>query len=146
MTGSQTKTRHSWFRHFAENVALTLGKPAAFLMAFSLVLAWGIAGPFYHYSEQWQIVINTGTTIITFLMVFLLQSTQMRDSTAIHLKMNELLRAVGDARNNLVALEKMPDAQLQVLREEFTKISDDAQARDAAHESALDELAGESAK
>ena len=146
MTGTEKRAQHTWFRHFAENAATALGKPASFLTALALVLAWGVAGPFYHYSEQWQIVINTGTTIITFLMVFLLQSTQMRDSTAIHLKLNELLRAVGDARNDLVALEKMPDAQLQVLREEFTRISDEAQARDSTDGSELDEGAGESAK
>lgn len=119
--------RYTWFRQFAEWSARTLGKPSAFLAAFSLVLAWGAAGPFYDFSQQWQIFINTSTTILTFLMVFLLQSSQMRDSTAIHLKLDELLRAVTDARTNLVSLEELPDEKLQSLREEFTQIASDAE-------------------
>lgn len=121
--------RENWFRRFAESTATLLGKPAGFLAAFLLVVLWAIAGPFYHYSQSWQMVINTGTTIITFLMVFLLQNTQMRDSTAIHLKLNELLRAVTDARTELVALEKMPDAHLELLREEFTQLAAEAETR-----------------
>lgn len=117
---------HSRFRRFSEHTAAILGKPPAFLSALSLVVLWACAGPFYHFSQSWQIVINTGTTIITFLMVFLLQSTQMRDSTAIHLKLDELLRSVSDARNNLVSLETLPDDQLQSLHDEFTKIADAA--------------------
>jgi low affinity Fe/Cu permease len=118
--------RDSWFRRFAEKAAVALGRPAAFLTAFATVLAWAIAGPFYDFSEAWQIVINTSTTIITFLMVFLLQNTQMRDSTAIHLKLDELLRALGDARTSFAKLEKLPDAELEKLREEFTRLSENA--------------------
>jgi low affinity Fe/Cu permease len=93
-----------------------------------LVLLWGAAGPFFHYSEEWQIVINTSTTIITFLMVFLLQNTQSRDSRAIHLKLNELLRAVSEARNAMVAVENLPDAEIDALRDEFVTLADEPHA------------------
>ena len=115
----------SWFRRFAERAAEALGRPSAFLTALGLVVLWAVAGPVFHYSEEWQIVINTGTTIITFLMVFLLQNTQARDSRAIHLKLNELLRAVADARNDLVAVENLPDARLDQLKHEYAALAQD---------------------
>ncbi|MES3036117.1 MAG: low affinity iron permease family protein [Gemmatimonadota bacterium] len=113
-----------WFRRFAERAAVVLGRPAAFLIALALVLVWAVSGPAFGFSEEWQILINTGTTIITFLMVFLLQSTQMRDSRAIHLKLNELLRAVSDARDAMVAVEKLPDDALEELRGEFETLAE----------------------
>ena len=127
------RSKDSWFRHFAERTATVLGRPAAFLSAFGIVIGWAIAGPFYHFSESWQIVINTSTTIITFLMVFLLQNTQMRDSTAIHLKLDELLRAGSDSRTSFAKLEHLPDAELEALRQQFRLISD------AANDSVLEE-------
>ena len=126
---ASTTKRDRWFRRFAESTSVSLGKPVAFLSALALVVLWGVTGPYYHYSETWQMVINTGTTIVTFLMVFLLQNTQARDSTAIHLKLNELLRAVGAARNTLVSLEKLPDEQLQHLHDEFSRIAGEADER-----------------
>ena len=121
-----------WFRGFAEKSATALGKPAAFLIAFGMVVLWGLAGPMFHYSEQWQIVINTGTTIITFLMVFLLQNTQTRDSRAIHLKLNELLRSISEARNDLVAAENLPDARLDQLKHEYAALAEDCGVNDDA--------------
>ena len=115
----------NWFRRFAERAAEALGRPLAFLTALGLVIVWALAGPVFHYSEEWQIVINTGTTIITFLMVFLLQNTQARDSRAIHLKLNELLRAVADARNDLVAVENLPDARLDQLKHEYAVLAEE---------------------
>ena len=88
-----------------------------------LVAAWGIAGPFYHFSDSWELVINTSTTIITFLMVFLIQNTQNRDAMAIHLKLDELLRALEGARNSLVDLETLSDEEMNRLKEEFARIS-----------------------
>jgi low affinity Fe/Cu permease len=111
------------FRVFAERTARALGSPWAFLCALGLVLVWAATGPRFHYSETWQIVINTGTTIVTFLMVFLLQNTQMRDSTALHLKLNELLRAVEAARTGLVNLEQLPDQKLEELQVEFARMA-----------------------
>lgn len=113
------KSPEDWFRGFAERAATALGKPAAFLIALGMVLLWAACGPYFHFSEPWQIVINTSTTIITFLMVFLLQNTQSRDSRAIHLKLNELVRAVADARNALVSVEDLPDARIEELKGEF---------------------------
>jgi|GEM_PF-6113849 len=115
--------QHGWFRRFAELVAGSLGKPTAFVSAAALVVLWAASGPFFHFSDSWQMVINTGTTIITFLMVFLLQSSQRRDSRAIHLKLNELLRAVEQARNTIVAVESLPDDRLDALHSEFVALS-----------------------
>ncbi len=119
-----------WFRGFAEKSATALGKPAAFLIALGMVVIWAMCGPFFHYSEPWQIVINTSTTIITFLMVFLLQNTQARDSRAIHLKLNELLRSIAEARNDLVAAENLPDAKLDALKHEYAALAEDCAARE----------------
>ena len=114
---------HGWFRTFAERTAHMLGSPAAFLCALSVVIVWAATGPIFHYSDSWQIVINTGTTIVTFLMVFLLQNTQTRDSKALHLKLDELLRAITEARTELVGLEELPDEKLRQLSEEFTDLA-----------------------
>ena len=86
-------------------------------------MLWAVTGPTFHFSETWQMVINTGTTIVTFLMVFLLQNTQMRDSKALHLKLDELLRAVNDARTGLVGLEQLPDEKLSELAEELHELA-----------------------
>jgi low affinity Fe/Cu permease len=98
------------------------GSAWAFMIAAIIVIAWGVTGPFFHYSDTWQLVINTGTTIVTFLMVFLIQNTQNRDATAMHLKLDELLRAVHDARTNLVDIENRSDAELARLRAEFERL------------------------
>jgi len=100
-----------------------MGSHVAFAAGVVIVLAWLGAGPYFHYSDTWQLVINTGTTIITFLMVFLIQSTQNRDTRAIQLKLDELLRAVRAARNELVSLEDLPDEDLNKLREEFALLA-----------------------
>ncbi len=89
------------FRRFAHSVALAVGAPAAFALALLLVIVWGVTGPLFHYSDSWQLTINTGTTIVTFLMVFVIQNTQNRDSQVVQLKLDELIRAVQEARNEL---------------------------------------------
>src|ERR671921_2641913 len=93
---------NSLFTRFAKWTAKATGRPAAFCMAAAVIVVWAATGPLFKYSDTWQLVINTGTTIVTFLMVFLIQSTQNRDAKAIHLKLDELIRAVKGARNNLV--------------------------------------------
>lgn len=135
----------AWFRRFAEQAAAILARPSAFLAALAMVLVWAAAGPFFHYSEPWQIVINTGTTIITFLMVFLLQNTQARDTRAIHLKLNELLRAVSDARTDMVVVERLPDEKLEELANEFSELADHpgAVAAAVAVDTAATEAAGD---
>ena len=113
---------NEFFRKFAHAAASAVGSPFAFLLGVLAIVVWVITGPAFHYSDTWQLVINTGTTIITFLMVFLIQSTQNRDAKAMHLKLDELIRAVASARNRLVHLEDLSDADLSVLENEFKKL------------------------
>jgi low affinity Fe/Cu permease len=114
------------FRNFAHWMSEVVGSPWAFLAGLSITVIWGVTGPMFHYSDTWQLVINTGTTIITFLMVFLIQNTQNRDAKAVHLKLDELIRAVGAARNRLVNLEHCTDDELTQLEEEFRKLRERA--------------------
>src|SRR5206468_4946008 len=103
----------------AHRTATTAGSPFAFLIAAAIIVVWGVTGPIFHFSDTWQLIINTGTTIITFLMVFLIQNTQNRDSQVVQLKLNELIRAVHSARNDLVDLEELSDEELNRLQEQF---------------------------
>jgi low affinity Fe/Cu permease len=112
------------FRKFAHRIAETVGTSRAFLVALLIVVVWAITGPVFHFSDTWQLVINTGTTIVTFLMVFLIQNTQNRDSHALHLKLDELIRANKHARNKLLALEEMSDEELLKLQREFEEMRD----------------------
>lgn len=123
------------FRKVAHLVAGAMGSPWAFLTAVLIVLGWAVLGPVFGFSDTWQLVINTSTTIVTFLMVFLIQNTQNRDSLALHLKLDELLRAIGDARTQLVDLEDLSDRELEALKREFERISKQ-KGLDAAHASA----------
>jgi low affinity Fe/Cu permease len=112
-------TVHTAFRRFAHHTATAAGSPIAFLSAVTIIVVWGVTGPIFHFSDTWQLIINTGTTIITFLMVFLIQNTQNRDSQVMQLKLNELIRAVHSARNDLVDLEELSDEELNRLQEQF---------------------------
>ena len=111
-----------FFRKFASYCAAALGSPWAFLSAVVLVVAWAASGPHFHYSDTWELIINTATTIITFLMVFIIQNTQNRDAKAIHLKLDELIRSVEGARNSLVSLENLTDDDLARLQKDFAKV------------------------
>jgi low affinity Fe/Cu permease len=106
----------------AKGTSTAVGRPKSFFIAVAIIVVWAITGPFFHFSDTWQLIINTGTTIVTFLMVFLIQNTQNRDSKALHLKLDELLRANRAARNTLVDLENMTDSELQELQEEFARL------------------------
>jgi len=110
------------FRKFANAVSNIVGTPWVFIIAFAVVVFWALSGPMFYFSDTWQLVINTGTTIITFLMVFLIQNTQNRDAKAIHLKLDELIRGVKGARNGLVNLEELSDEELEKLHKEFERI------------------------
>jgi low affinity Fe/Cu permease len=110
------------FRCCAHRIAVAVGSPWAFTLAFVTILAWAVTGPLFKFSDTWQLVINTATTIITFLMVFIIQNTQNRDTRAIQLKLDELLRGVHGARTRLVALETLTDAELDDLEREFEKV------------------------
>src|SRR5260370_26503607 len=110
------------FRKFAQAASQAVGSSWAFILAVLIILVWGLAGPMFHYSDTWQLVVNTGTTIITFLMVFLIQNTQNRDAKAIHLKLDELIRGVKGARTQLVDLEKLSDQELERLKQQFERV------------------------
>jgi low affinity Fe/Cu permease len=111
------------FENFASSVTRMTGSTPAFVVAFALVVIWGATGPLFHYSETWQLVINTGTTIITFLMVFLIQKTQNKDSLAIQLKLNELIAAHEFASNRLVNAENMTEDEMKVIQKYYARLS-----------------------
>jgi low affinity Fe/Cu permease len=125
-------TVHAAFRKVAHATACAIGSPYAFATAVLVVVVWAVTGPAFHYSDTWQLVINTGTTIVTFLVVFMIQNTQNRDSRAIHIKLDELIRAVESARDRLVDVEDLPDEELARLTREFQRLRLLADARDGA--------------
>ena len=110
------------FRIFARRSSAVLGSAWAFGVAILVIVIWGLTGPAFHYSNTWQLIINTGTTIVTFLMVFLIQNTQNRDSKAAHLKLDEVIRALKGARNELIDLEKLADEDLTSLEKQFERV------------------------
>lgn len=110
------------FRKFAQTTSQAVGSSWAFILSFIVIIVWAVTGPMFHFSDTWQLVINTGTTIVTFLMVFLIQNTQNRDAKAIHLKLDELLKGVKGARTGLVNLEQLSDAELEGLQKEFERL------------------------
>lgn len=116
------------FRKFSVCVAKFAGTPFAFTISLFVIVIWALSGPFFNFSDTWQLVINTGTTIITFLMVFLIQNMQNRDAKAIHLKLDELIRAKKGARNRLVMLENLSEEELAALEQQFTKIAEKTRA------------------
>src|SRR5450631_4223619 len=121
-TGLGKNDMNEIFRKFAQTTSNTVGSSWSFLIAFVVVVVWGITGPIYQYSDTWQLVMNTVSSVITFLMVFLIQNTQNRDSKAIQLKLNELLRGVAGARTGLVNLEALSDEDLRRLQIEFERL------------------------
>ena len=110
------------FRIFARRSSAVLGSAWAFGIAILVIVIWGLTGPAFHYSNTWQLIINTGTTIVTFLMVFLIQNTQNRDAKAAHLKLDEIIRALKGARNELIDLEKLADKDLTSLEKQFERV------------------------
>src|SRR5205809_4800137 len=110
------------FRIFAKRSSMVLGSAWAFGGAILIIVVWGLTGPMFHYSNTWQLIINTGTTIVTFLMVFLIQNTQNRDAKAAHLKLDEIIRALKGARNQLIDLEKLTDEDLTTLEKQFERV------------------------
>jgi low affinity Fe/Cu permease len=125
---SSNKSR-SGFTRFAKWTAYATGRPIAFIFAAALIVIWAITGPFFDFSDTWQLVINTSTTIMTFLMVFLIQNTQYRDSEAIHIKLDELIRSTKEAQNSLLDLEELEDEELDRLRASYEKIAERARSK-----------------
>ncbi len=126
----------SWFTHFAKTTAHATGRPLSFGLAAGIVLLWIVAGPIFHYSDTWQLAINTGTTIATFLMVFLIQNTQNRDSEAIQIKLDELLRVTDGAHVALLDLEELDDPELIKIRAQYCRLA--ARAREILREGGTD--------
>ncbi|MEO6690462.1 MAG: low affinity iron permease family protein [Dokdonella sp.] len=118
---------HSIFDRFAGKVTQYAGSPWAFAVSLLAIAAWATTGPIFHYSDDWQMVVNTGTTIITFLMVFLIQQSQNKDSLAVHIKLNELLAAHEFASNRVVAIETLDEADLAILRKFYCQLATDAE-------------------
>jgi low affinity Fe/Cu permease len=128
MTTQRIPRPASRFTRLAKWASHTAGRPAAFTTAFAILLLWAVSGPFLGFSNTWQLVINTTTTIVTFLMVFLIQNTQNRDSEALHVKIDELIRATRSARNTVLDLEELEEHELDALREEYEKLARRARA------------------
>src|SRR4026208_1946352 len=117
-----TKPR-SWSPRFARRPAPLTGRPATFLLAVLVIIVWAVTGPLFGFSDTWQLVINTGTTVVTFLMVFLIQSTQNRDGEAVQVKLDEIIRAIGNAKNELLDLEELEEEDLDEIRETYTAMA-----------------------
>ncbi len=130
--------KKSWFTCFAEKTAHYTGSPWAFVLAFGTIIVWGVTGPMFGYSDTWQLVINTSTTIITFLMVFLIQNTQNRDSKALHLKIDELIRATEGAHVVLLDMEELEEHELNAIRKKYCKIASEGRKRMRSGESDTD--------
>jgi low affinity Fe/Cu permease len=117
-----------WFGRFAKHIARASGHPATFAIAAAVIAVWATTGPVFRFSDTWQLVINTGTTIVTFLMVFLIQNTQNRDATAMQIKLDELIRAMQGARNRMVNLEDLSEEELDRLKGEYARLAERAKA------------------
>jgi low affinity Fe/Cu permease len=128
----QTSKTKSWFTRLAKATSRIAGRPAAFVTAAGIIAIWVITGPLFGFSDTWQLVINTGTTIVTFLMVFLIQNTQNRDSEAIQVKLDELIRANQGAHNALLDLEELEEAELHSIRRDYGLMAERARADIAA--------------
>ncbi len=122
------------FRGFAQKASDAVGSPWAFLLAALTIIVWLVTGPLFHFSDTWQLMVNTGTTIVTFLMVFLIQNAQNRDARAMHLKLDELIRSLSEARDKLIDVEHLSDAELRRLQESFRQLRQQGENRAADEE------------
>ena len=128
MPGSDEPAPH-WFQTFSNAAADWSGSRWVFLTAVSMIVAWAISGRWFHFSDTWQLVMNTTSSIVTFLMVFLIQNTQNRDAKAIHLKLDEVIRALHPAKNEMISVEKLSDEELDRMAEEYARIREEVQRR-----------------
>src|SRR5215469_7703777 len=128
-----------WFSRFASATAQLVGHPYMFFAAVIVLIVWAVSGPFFHFSDTWQLIINTGTTIVTFLVVFLIQNTQNRDAKALHLKLDELIRSHSPAHNDMIDIEKLSDEELAELEKRYAAIVKENSARKKRNQSVDDE-------
>jgi low affinity Fe/Cu permease len=128
-----------YFNYFSEKVTKIAGSSIAFISAFLIIVVWAATGPLFHYSDTWQLVINTGTTIVTFLMVFVIQQTQNKDTMALHLKLNELIACNQDASNRLIDIEDLTEEELETVKKFYIKLSKLAKKENVFNTHSLDE-------
>jgi len=133
MKSKKNNTLRCHFEKFSTHVTKIAGSPVAFISAFLLIIVWGISGPLFHFSDTWQLVINTGTTIITFLMVFIIQQSQNKDTIALQLKLNELIAANKLASNRLINIEDLTEGELETLKKFYIQLSDLAKRENDIH-------------
>ena len=128
------KNKIPFFERFSAKITRATGKPIAFILAIVIIIAWAVTGPVFHYSNTWQLVINTGTTIITFLMVFVIQQSQNKDTVALQLKLNELIAASPDTSNRLIEVEELSAQELEVLKKFYIKLAELAKKESNIHQ------------
>ena len=129
-----------FFNLCATKISTAAGQPLTFIIAFAIILVWAVTGPLFRYSDTWQLIINTGTTIVTFLMVFLIQNSQNRDAAAMQAKLDELLRAVDKARERFIGIEHLTDQQIELLRAALEKYASDVPGKQKTAEDTVDRL------
>lgn len=123
MARKHRQSRYSWFTRIAKAAARAAGRPTTFIVAVTIILLWAATGPIFDFSDTWQLIINTSTTIITFLMVFLIQNTQNRDTEALQIKLDEVIRAISNAQNALLDLEELDDEELDTIRKDYLELA-----------------------
>ena len=129
MAGTNHTVQQGSFHSFAGRASQVVGSKWAFTFATLLIVCWGMLGPIFHYSDTWQLVVNTATTIVTFLIVFLIQNTQNRDARALHLKLDEIIHALKGARNEMINIESLSDADLEIISKSFEQIRSECDRR-----------------
>jgi low affinity Fe/Cu permease len=129
-----------FFNMCATTISTAAGQPLTFITAAGVILVWAVTGPLFHYSDTWQLIINTGTTIVTFLMVFLIQNSQNRDGAAMQAKLDELLRAVDKAREQFIGIEHLTDQQIELVRTALERYAKDADSKDETADDTVDRL------
>lgn len=127
--GKNATNGEKGFHVFATQAANWVGTKWAFLVALLVIALWLISGPYFHYSDTWQLIINTGTTVVTFLVVFLIQNTQNRDARAIHLKLDEIIKSIDQAQNEMIDIEHLSDDELQKLADKYQKVREECDSR-----------------
>ncbi|MGZ2412143.1 low affinity Fe/Cu permease [Sphingomonas sp. F9_3S_D5_B_2] len=131
---------HKMFTRVATMISTAAGQPMSFVLAVLIILVWAVTGPFFHYSDTWQLVVNTGTTVVTFLMVFLIQNSQNRDGAAMQAKLDELLRAVDKAREQFIGIEHLTDRQIELIRTALERNAKNLQGKQQTADDSVDRL------
>jgi low affinity Fe/Cu permease len=129
-----------FFTRVATGISIAAGQPVTFLIALGVIIAWAVTGPIFHFSDTWQLIINTGTTIVTFLMVFLIQNAQNRDASAMQAKLDELLRAVGKARDQFIGVEHLTEREIEMIRRALEREAKNSSSKSGSAKGTVDRL------